>query len=617
MQLRQIIKQGRWKLAPALLMAGATMVAPAPLQAQQGNMSALPLVLMQGSGTVELSNALNRLSRNSQDLDALIDAGNAALRLKDADGALGFFVRAERLSPRNARVKAGLASALLGTENPYEALRLFDEAVRLGMAESFIAADRGLAYDLVGNNAQAQRDYALALNRGGGDEVKLRYALSLGITGDTDGAARLLNPMLRENKAAAWRMRAFILAINGDRREARKVVRGTMPPRLAASVQPYLDYMPKLTKSQQAAAAHFGHFPKTANIGRQDPRNARYAGVRGGTGADAGLIPAGEPLGANPKTKSAKKKASKKKRRRPGRDRRASWRRSKSEDTRSTQRQNSSSVRQTAAVAAPAPTPLPGRSAAQAKALSTAVADVMDKPVTSNVNAAPKPSSDLAKAVAAVKDRPAENKAAQTVQSAKPGSESPGKNTAPSAVRVASSANNFDLASTARSSTNTGYVPSASALDKVKHEQSTAAKRPSFETLMSDINVPETELKRDSRAVDLATITPAKPKPKPKPAPVKVAPPQHPARHWVQIAIGQKTSLFPSEWRRLSRKAPEAFEGIQGWMVPVNQTNRLLAGPFEDTRAAQAFVNQLAKADMAALPWKSSAGEEVRKVPKK
>ncbi|WP_164116287.1 hypothetical protein [Sphingorhabdus sp. Alg239-R122] len=598
-------------------MAGVAAVTSAPLHAQQSNMPALPVLLVQGSGTVELSNALNRLARNSKDLDALIDAGNAALRLKDADGALGFFARAERLNPRNARVKAGLASALLGTENPYEALRLFDEALRLGMAESFIAADRGLAYDLVGNNAQAQRDYTLALNRGGGDEVKLRYALSLGITGDTDGAARLLNPMLRKNNAAAWRMRAFILAINGDRREARKVARGTMPPRLAASVQPYLDYMPKLTKPQQAAAAHFGHFPKTANIGRQDPRNARYAGVRGGTGADAGLIPAGEPLGANPKGRNAKKKASKKKRRRPGRDRRASWRRSKSESTRSTNQQNRSNRQQTAAVATTVPVPPPGQAIAKPKSLSTAVADVMDKPVTENANTASKPNNDLAKAVAAVKDKPFENKAVQTAQTVKRGNESAGKKPVASGVRVASSANSFDLATTPSSSTNAGYTPSASALDKVKREQSLAAKRPSFETLMSDINVPETELKRDSRAVDLATITPAKPKPKPKPVPAKTAPPQHPARHWVQIAIGQKTSLFPSEWRRLSRKAPEAFEGVGGWMVPVNQTNRLLAGPFEDARTAQAFVNQLAKSDMAALPWKSSAGEEVRKVPKK
>ena len=62
----------------------------------------------------------------------------------------------------------------------------------------------------------------------------------------------------------------------------------------------FFDRMPKLTAAQKAAAIHFGHFPASENIG-VDVSSVQYAAnsaVRGGNGADAGLIPLGEPLGA-------------------------------------------------------------------------------------------------------------------------------------------------------------------------------------------------------------------------------------------------------------------------------------------------------------------------------
>ena len=51
---------------------------------------------------------------------------------------------------------------MVRTENPFEALRLFDNAVKLGVSERSIAADRALAFDLLGNFARAQQDYRLA-----------------------------------------------------------------------------------------------------------------------------------------------------------------------------------------------------------------------------------------------------------------------------------------------------------------------------------------------------------------------------------------------------------------------------------------------------------------------
>ncbi|WP_438801929.1 hypothetical protein, partial [Enterobacter hormaechei] len=66
------------------------------------------------------------------------------------------------------------------------------------------AADRGFAYDLLGQPALAQRDYKLALSRDHDDaETLRRYALSLGITGDKDEAMRTLDPLLRRSDRAA------------------------------------------------------------------------------------------------------------------------------------------------------------------------------------------------------------------------------------------------------------------------------------------------------------------------------------------------------------------------------------------------------------------------------
>ena len=316
------------KLRLAALLCAAASVSLMPVQAQEEGPDAPDsgynsLEVAQPKGTRELQNALQRLAVYPGDVDALIDAGNAALLLQDPQAAIGFFARAEEMSPGNGRIKAGLGSALLLNENPYEALRLFDEARKLGVPETVYAADRGLAYDLVGNFNAAQDDYELALRRGGDDETIRRYALSLGISGDRAGAEAQLDPLLRKRDAAAWRTRAFVLAIAGDAEGAIAIADATMPKRMAASIEPFFRFMGRLTPAQQAAAAHFGQFPAAAAMGKDDPRNRQYASLgtqRARPGrADAGLIPVGDPLGPAADAKGRKvAKVDKSQRRRPG-----------------------------------------------------------------------------------------------------------------------------------------------------------------------------------------------------------------------------------------------------------------------------------------------------------
>lgn len=237
-----------------LLLTGTAQAQPAQIQS------------IRPSGAENLSRNLSRLASNPRDVDALIGAGEAAIEMDDMRAAAGFFSRADAIQPNNGRVKAGLGRAALKAQNPAEALRLFDQATRLGYGEATLLADRGLARDMTGDQAGAQRDYQAALKRAPDDaELTYRYAASLGISGQVDAAEKALQPLLYKSDRAAWRYRAFILAMNNKQADARKIASQTLPAQLAAALAPYMEKMPYLTPAQKAAAVHFGHFP--TNVG--------------------------------------------------------------------------------------------------------------------------------------------------------------------------------------------------------------------------------------------------------------------------------------------------------------------------------------------------------------
>ncbi|NLR70683.1 SPOR domain-containing protein [Novosphingobium sp. ERN07] len=268
----------------------------------------------------ELNAALARLATDPRNVPALSDAAEAALKLGDSDAAIGFLTRADEVQPGNARTKALIGKAHLADENPVEAIRAFDDAERAGGDTFAMAAERALAYDLVGDNGRAQRWYQVALSRGANAETTRRYAMSLAISGDRRGAEALLAPLIEKQDRAAWRTRTFAMAVTNGADEAVAIAYASMPQELASGIAPYLRFMPRLTPAQQAAAANFGRFPRAADMGRDDPRVVQYAALnpRAPRGAEAGLIPAGAPLG--PSVASASEKPSREKRRRPGRD---------------------------------------------------------------------------------------------------------------------------------------------------------------------------------------------------------------------------------------------------------------------------------------------------------
>lgn len=290
------VRRNRRPRVRALVLLVAALAQAVPASAQPV-VQALP-----DPAAAELSDALRRLSADPQSLASLIAAGSASLRLDDLDAAAGFFTRAQAIAPNDGRVLTGLAQVALGRHDPLAALQLFDRAAAIGEPLEALAAQRGLAYDLVGNNTRAQILYGQALGRAKNAETVRRLALSYAIAGDHDAAEAMLLPLLQERDLAAYRTRAFALAIGGRADEAVAIAETMLPARIAQRLAPYLRYMSRLTRAQQALAANFGTFPLPEAIGRDDPAIAAYSGsepnppiAQGAAGSR--LIPGGQPFG--------------------------------------------------------------------------------------------------------------------------------------------------------------------------------------------------------------------------------------------------------------------------------------------------------------------------------
>jgi len=461
------------------------------------------------------------LARNSQNVEALVEAGNASLKVGDVDAAIGFFGRAEELSPNNPTIKIGLAAAFTRKQRPLEALQLFNEAERAGASTDSLAGDRGLAYDLVGDNASAQRHYQAALARDDTATTRLRLALSHAMAGDREAFERVLNPLVAKQDSSAYRTRAFGLAILGEDAEAVAIAEAVMPRALSARIAPYLRYMPRLTKAQQAAAANLGVFPRAAQIGRDDPRIAQYADSPLARNADARLAPRGQPLGQREDTSSP--------RRRPDRGRSAIA--SNAANTVVQREQSPALTRETEV------------STARTEVAAEVVRARVPQPIPENTIASP--GFDLA------------NVSSERTQS------SPNENSPES---VAEAFANFSLTPT------TGVPPSSS-------------------------------------GVDIRTIEPPREvEKKPEPKPAK---PIHPKRFWVQVATGRNIGALKFDWRRISRKASEILDDYEGFTSPWGQSNRLLAGPFPSSRAAQRAVTALKKEGVDSFTFTSPEGQKI------
>ena len=204
-----------------------------------------------------LARYVRLIAQNPRDYLALLGAGRAALAAGDAESAVGFFGRAADIAPTSPAPKAGMGAALAALGEAREALAEFTRAERLGAVPSSFAVDRGLARDLLGQQALAQADYRLALNSRDSAEARRRLALSLAISGNRVEAMAMLTPLLQRSDVATNRVRALVLALGGDATGAGRVLDQSVPG-LSAQFAPFFRRLPSLAPAQKAAAVHLG-----------------------------------------------------------------------------------------------------------------------------------------------------------------------------------------------------------------------------------------------------------------------------------------------------------------------------------------------------------------------
>ena len=248
--------RGSIRLGGVLLACAGVALAmsPAPAAAQ-GSYSPYD-----ESATAALARYVRDLAADPKDFATLIGAGRAALALGDAEAAAGFFARADDVNAHSPLPQAGMGAVSVINGDPQGALTYFARAQELGATLATIGCDRGLAYDLLGRQSQAQGDYRAALNGPDRDEARRRLALSLAISGNRAEALQTLSPLMAKRDPAAARARAFVLALTGDSSSALGAINAAMPGN-SDRVAPFLQRLPALSAAQKAAAVNLGIFP--------------------------------------------------------------------------------------------------------------------------------------------------------------------------------------------------------------------------------------------------------------------------------------------------------------------------------------------------------------------
>lgn len=616
-----------WTLA----VAGAALALPLAMAVAQ------PAAIPSSDPADRLAANLLVLSQNPRDVAALTEAGLSAIAVGDGNAALGFLARAEQIAPRDGRIKAALGSALLLLEKPADALKLFADATSVGFPEHQLAADRGLAHDLRGESRAAQRDYALALRHRDDDETVRRYALSLGISGDRDKALALLDPLLRRQDRAAWRARAFVLAMSGDVAGAQDVAGQIMPGNAAASMAPFLRRLASMNAAERALAVNLGIMPAEGQRLASASTADFYRGPAALTGG--ALIPAGEPLApraVDTEPASTVAPVSREPRRRPGREAVA-------------MAQASPARPQPESPAGDVESP-PARPEQAAGRTGTALASTGrinnrigpvdparfpeglrgltgSSPAPGTGPAANAPPPPRVVALAGVTALPPPD-------AARPAMAEPATPPAPAPVVEESAPQPvFEVPSTLVAAASAPPQPAAAApsvppaaaaggpaADPVPvnlaaviatlqpEAESAAGPLPDEAALRAARIAAQRKAAAEAKAAEAARLE------KEKRDAERLNAQRNPARIWVQVATGANEAGLPLTWKRLREKAPDALKGLAPSTAPFKATNRLLVGPFKSAAEARKTVNALASAGISVFTFTSEAGQEIAKL---
>jgi tetratricopeptide (TPR) repeat protein len=551
--IRFMLKSLPRRAGRAALVMSAVMAPAVPAYAQYIG-AAPPPPAAPLPGTVEspgaaLARNVRLIALNPKNFQALVAAGHAALATGDTQAAIGFYGRAEDISPTAWQPQAGKGAAMVAMGEPEQALSYFARAQQYGATQMLIAVDRGLAFDLMGDQAKAQSDYRAALAGADGDEARRRLALSLAISRNIKAAGETIEPLLLRRDPEAVRTNAFILALAGDREGARRTIDAAMPG-AGLRFEPYFKMLPVLRPEEKAAAVHLGIFPKDAA--------QRYASA--------------EPVPISPVVSIGNS---------------------------APQRQAALAQKQARKETSKAPVKVaqaPRRATEEAAMPSTYMAMVRPSLDPSRYASTRRPktqSSDTKPTQAADNDpepRPADRLGdiaellAETPDQQQPIQASAGE----PVTEVAEAA-----------PPEPAFVFDAPAVSRPKVEiASTRLSKPKVEAARPSKADIDAKKKADKLAADKKAKAEADRKAKAEASKLGVA-----GTNWVQLAGGANQDRMAAEYKRIAAKAGSALKSRAGYVTEGKDYFRLLVGPFANADDAQDFVTKLDKAGVDSFRW--------------
>lgn len=547
----------------------AAVASPGAAQYIGGAAPPAPAATLPGafvSPAESLARSVRILAAAPRDFPALMAAGRAGLELGDLSAAAGFFGRADEVRPIDPAPKVGMGGALVLTGDARGALEWFGQAQRLGANQALLGADRGLAHDLLGEQAAAQADYRAALAGPTPEEARRRLALSLAIGGRMAEGLSALQPMLNRREPAAQRVRAFVLALGGQKVAAIAAIDQAMPG-TSAGIGRFFDILPRLSAVQKAAAVHLGVFPTASEIALA---SSPLALAR----AEAPPMRS-QPAPAAPRPSFVAPPASVRSAPLPS---------------------------EVAAMTAPvSPPPVATVAAGPTPPRGFKVEPVPSLSVASIGRYSAKP-----KRVTLTETEPPKVK---TIEPARP-SFSPAADI-PTAVADRLSGIDRILATTREPleplagnmlrdpAPDVAPVPDKkAALRKVIAEKKAAAARKAA----ADEKAAVKQAADKAAAAEKAAV-----------AKLGVR-----GDHWVQLAGGTNVERMSKEFARIKAKKPALFSGRPGYVTSGKDYFRLLVGPFDDGDGARDFANKLAKAGIDGFSWpRTPAQIRIEKLPAK
>lgn len=222
----------RWAGIVLLLLLAGCSGGTSGLALSQPGLDVARAALRGGSPRVALHVTNDLLARQPDNVQALIVQGDALTALGQFDAARLDYTKVLKHDATSVNAHIGLGRLRLPTD-PAGAEALFLEALQNDPRNTTALNDLGIARDLLGHHAAAQHAYAKAL---GVDPnmhaAQVNLALSLAMSGDSDRALKLLQPLASQPDASV-KLRhdlAAVLAMGGNEAAATRILSADLTP---------------------------------------------------------------------------------------------------------------------------------------------------------------------------------------------------------------------------------------------------------------------------------------------------------------------------------------------------------------------------------------------------